>query len=180
MFWLGIGKWVSVLCPDHLSVSKFWFLFQFPFHPPGVRGHKPEINLEPDTLSSWAPMPASHWSNADNAGLWLAERVSSGSPGPQSYVNGVSTIFWDSTFSNGVQNYLTNVNGQKILDFPIFHGTEESSLAQLRKTQQFKIIVGSLYEWIKSRFRQCTMNLKTAQYSQMAYINVLLCGCSEY
>ena len=75
-----LRKWCQFCVPVHLSVSKFWFPFQFPFHPPGVRGHKPGINLEPDTLSSWPALLASYWSMTANTGFWLADNVSSQVP----------------------------------------------------------------------------------------------------
>ena len=134
---LCLRKWCQFCVPVHMSVSKFWFPFQFPFHPPGVRGHKPGINLEPDTLSSWATFPASYWSMTDNTGFWLADKISSLVPwvlrvmlmvSPpcsgilQSLAQPAATVF------KTIWRMLTD---KKFLDFLIFHGTEESSLAQL-------------------------------------------------
>ena len=171
---------VQITCP----CPSFGFYFSFHFIPRVLEGTSQKLTWNPipchpghqcrPLIGQGLTMLASDWLRGSAADPLVLRVMLMVSP-PYSGILHSATVF------KTIWRMLTD---KKILDFLIFHGTEESSLAQLRITQEFKIFVRSLYEWIKSRFRQCTMNLKTAQYSQMAYINalqsVLLCGCSEY
>ena len=137
---MGVSFVSRSLVRVQVLVSSFYFSFHF--IPRVLEGTSQELTWNPTLCHPGQQCrPLIGQGQAMLASDWLT-RSPALPPGPRSYVNGVSTIFWDSPLSasNGVQNYLTNVNWHKIPRFSNFPWNRRVIFSTIKTLKKFKIL----------------------------------------